>query len=95
MRWVHGTALTVLVVGLLGFLWPLADVVGSLQDWNEWEQPKVAGQLIRCACFGLLAVAGALGINVPKLLGLGASREAPLGLMTSSERKQNENVQAS
>jgi hypothetical protein len=61
-------ALTVLIVGLIGFLYPLSSFLMDLKDWQVIDQPASVGQLVRCAVFALAAMAGAAGINVKTLL---------------------------
>lgn len=58
---------SVLIIGLIGFLYPLSQVIGDLNSWNEWDHPSTVSKLIRCLIFALIAMAGAMGINVSDL----------------------------
>ena len=58
----------VVLVGLVGFLYPLVDVLSKIQDWSViWDPPNVS-QLVFCAVCGLVAVGGALGLDIPALV---------------------------
>jgi hypothetical protein len=58
---------------LVAVLWTMSGVIGDLQSWSAIDQPAVAGKLIKCLVYGLLALAFGLGIDIKPLLGPVAS----------------------
>jgi hypothetical protein len=75
---VFGTAL---LVGLIVFLWYFSSVVSDLNAWNAWDQPAEVAKMIKAGVFGLLAFAGAIGVDVKQIFasvtGGGAPPVAP------------------
>ncbi len=67
-RWTHRT----LATALLGFLivsgWKVSGVLGSLQTWDAWNQPHVAGELVQAIVYGLIALGFGLGLNIGTLV---------------------------
>lgn len=60
--------LCVLLIGLTAFLYQLALVIGKIQTWEViWNPPTVA-DMLQAVVYGLMAVLGALGLNVPDLM---------------------------
>lgn len=59
---------SVFIIGLIGFLYPLSQVIGDLNDWTEWDHPSTVSKLIRCLIFALIAIAGAMGINISDMI---------------------------
>lgn len=68
----------VVIAGLVGFLWPLAHWMQKIDTWeNAWNPPGV-GEFILCICFGLVAIAAALGMDIKKFLaGIGVTIGSP------------------
>lgn len=67
--WKHRTLATAVLVGVIGFLYPLMQVFLELKSWEgAWEQPALAGKLIWCLICGLMAMAAAMGLNIGNLL---------------------------
>ena len=64
----HRILLTAVIVGLIAFLWPLADLVASLNNWTEWSQPAAASKLIKCVIPALVAIGAALGLDLTQVL---------------------------
>lgn len=62
------TALTILLVGLIGFLVPLAYFLKDLNDWNVIDQPGSISRIIFCVVSALVGMAGAAGIDIKTLL---------------------------
>lgn len=52
-----------ILVGAIVTLYYLSSVIGDLNSWNDWNKPVEVSKLIRCIVFGLIAFAGAIGIN--------------------------------
>lgn len=55
---------SVFIIGLIGFLFPLSQVIGDLNSWNEWDHPATVSKLIRCLIFALIAIGGSMGMNI-------------------------------
>jgi hypothetical protein len=54
---------------LVAILWTSSGVIGELQSWDAIDQPAVAGKLMKCGVYGLIALACGLGIDIKPLLG--------------------------
>ena len=66
--WKHQALATAIIVGLIGFTWPFADFLSKISTDEIMWNPPTYGQILRCMCFGLLAFACALGLNVGQAL---------------------------
>ena len=64
----HRVLLTAVIVGLIAFLWPLSQLIASLNNWTEWSQPAVSAKLIQCVIPALLAIGAALGLDLTQVL---------------------------
>ena len=64
----HRILLTALIVGLVAFLWPLSQLIASLNNWTEWSQPAVSAKLIQCVIPALVAIGAALGLDLTQVL---------------------------
>lgn len=60
--------ITVVLAGLIGFLYPLYDFLGHIDNWEVIDQPHGISQLIWCVICGLAAIGASLGINIKNLL---------------------------
>lgn len=58
----------IVLVGLIGFLYPLAGVIQKITSWAVIWDPPAVGEIVQCIVFGLVAVAGAMGLDVPALI---------------------------
>lgn len=65
----HGGLATAGVIGLVVFLYYVAGVFDTLQSWEgAWQQPKLAGDLLKGGVAGLVAFLAACGVNVGTVL---------------------------
>lgn len=60
---------TALLVGAIVFLWYFSSVLSDLNTWNAWDQPAEVAKMVKAGVFGLLAFAGAIGVDVKALFG--------------------------
>lgn len=49
-----------IAIGVTVFLYQGAQVIGDLNAWSAWNQPKEVSRLIIGGCFGFVAFLGAL-----------------------------------
>lgn len=62
------TLATVMIAGLIGFLWPMYTFINKIQTFEVmWDPPGVA-QLIFAIMCGLAAVAAALKLDLPEVV---------------------------
>lgn len=64
----HRTLATACLASLIVTLYQVASVISTLNSWEGWNQPQIAGKLLMAAVFGLVALALGLGLNVASLL---------------------------
>jgi hypothetical protein len=82
----HGTLATACLAALIVTLYKVSLVLGALNSWQAYDQPKVAGELMQAVVFGLVALALGLGLNVGTVLrGLGIPIGAP---STEADKEQ-------
>lgn len=58
---------TALLVGAIVFLWYFSSVLSDLNTWNAWDQPAEVAKMVKAGVFGLIAFAGAIGVDVKSL----------------------------
>ena len=59
---------TVVLLGSMGFLYQLSEILLRHQDWMHFKTPAGVGEVIFALVCGLGAVAAALGLDMPSLL---------------------------
>ena len=59
---------TAFLVGLIVFLWYFSSVLSDLTTWNAWDQPAEVAKMLKAGVFGLIAFAGAIGVDVKALV---------------------------
>lgn len=89
--------LTGILVMFVVMLWTISGVIGELQSWSAIDQPAIAGKLIKCFVYGLVALAMALGVDIKQLLGPFASMvpflQSPPQIVSDQKRAElNEKV---
>lgn len=62
-HWTHRTIATALLAFLIVTGWKVSAILASLESWQAWDQPKIAGDLVQAMVFGLVALGLALGLN--------------------------------
>lgn len=67
-HWTQRSLATALLCFLIVAGWKVSAVLATLQSWEGWNQPKVAGDLVMALVFGLIALAAGLGLNLGTLL---------------------------
>lgn len=65
----HRSLATALLIAAIVSGWKVSAVLGTLQDWQGWNQPKLAADLLQALVYGLIALAAGLGLNIRTLLG--------------------------
>lgn len=64
--WKNPVLATVVIAGLVGFLWPIVGLMDSLTVWEaDWNQPRTAATLLRSTIAALIAIGGASGLTLP------------------------------
>lgn len=77
-RWTHSGLLSAALLAFIVAGWKASLVIGTLQGWEAWNQPKIAADLIQALIYGLIAFAAGIGVNVSTILkGFGISVGAP------------------
>lgn len=67
----QGTNRTLFVValaGAIGFLYQLSEILLKHTAWLELKQPAGVGEILFAVVCGLLAVAAAMGLDMPALI---------------------------
>jgi hypothetical protein len=65
----HGGLATAAIDGLVVFLYYVSGVLDTLQSWEgAWQQPKLAGDLLKGGVAGLVAFLAAMGVNIGTVL---------------------------
>lgn len=62
------TFATLLLLGLIGFLYQLSEILLRHQDWMHFKTPAGVGEIIFALVCGLAAVAAALGLDLQSLV---------------------------
>lgn len=59
---------SVVLAGMIAFLFPLMDMLNHIDNWEVIEQPHGVAQLIWCLICALVAVGAALGLDIKKFV---------------------------
>jgi hypothetical protein len=62
------TAFVVTLTGVTAFLYQLATILQAHQQWHELQGPAGVGELLMAMVYGLVAVGGALGLNLQRFV---------------------------
>jgi len=62
------TIATAMLVGIIGFLYQLSEILTRHSDWLEMRSTVAVGEILFALVCGLGAFAAALGLNVESLL---------------------------
>jgi hypothetical protein len=62
------TLVTVVLMGSIGFLYQLSEILLRHQDWMHFRTPAGVGEVLFALVCGLGAVAAAIGLDVQSLL---------------------------
>lgn len=65
---VNRTAAAAVLLGSIGFLYQLSVILARATSWAHFREPAGAGEVIFAIVCGLVAVAGALGLDVQGLI---------------------------
>lgn len=72
---------SLIVAGLALFLYQLGELLGNHSTWSELSTPGAIGEFVKLGGGVLLAVVGALGTDIPKLLGGVPKKKTPVVLL--------------
>lgn len=62
------TLVTVVLMGSIGFLYQLSEILLRHQDWMHFRTPAGVGEVLFALVCGLGAVAAALGLDIQSLI---------------------------
>jgi hypothetical protein len=62
------TAFVVTLTGLTAFVYQLASVLHEHSVWQDFQGPAGVGELLMAIVYGLVAVGGALGLNLQRFV---------------------------
>ena len=87
----HKSLFAVVLVGLIGFLYPMYQLLIKIEDWSIFITPPGIGEVTFAVICGLTAVAAALGVDLKQIIrGLGSlNKVSDLRVSDSKLRELN------